>query len=116
MSAPDITIYNGAIATDGGSIFLEASDGSNQRIYIHLEWSIRAQQTSSTFLTVDNVRIEPCSTLEANWIEKLKTARVTGVEGVESLRKRLVENLESGIHKRLTVGDQLSGPSKLPRP
>jgi hypothetical protein len=72
----DLTINNGALCMDGGSVYLEATDATGQLLRISLDWSIAAQQGGVTFLTIDGVKIQPGSETETEWIESLRCAQI----------------------------------------
>ena len=100
MSAFDITISDGAYATDGGSICLEATEAAGRVLHIVLDWSISAQQAGSTCLTIDGIKLEPQSAEEAKWIESLRRAHITGGDGVAMLRDSILQRLHSPRHGR----------------
>lgn len=116
MSAFDITISDGVYATDGGSVGLEATDATGRTFHIDLDWSISAQQTGSTCLTIDRVKIEPRSVEEEKWIEGLSCARITGGDGVAMLRDSILEKLQSPRHGRREAPAVSPRPRRLPLP
>jgi hypothetical protein len=71
-----LTITDGALCMDGGSVFLQATDAAGRTLRIVLEWSIAAQQACATFLTIDDVKIQPGGEDEMQWIENLRSARI----------------------------------------
>jgi hypothetical protein len=71
-----LTITDGAFCMDGGSVFLQATDAAGRTLRIDLEWSIDAQRAGATFLTIDDVTIQPGGEDEIQWIEDLRSARI----------------------------------------
>jgi hypothetical protein len=71
-----LTITYGALAMDGGSVSLRATDAAGRTLRILLEWSIEAQRAGATFLTIDGARIQPGGEDEMQWIESLRSARI----------------------------------------
>ena len=67
-----IIIEQGAMALDGGSIWLQGKDEKGRRLSILLDWSIASQQNGTTSLTVNGITIEKGSYEEKNFLERLK--------------------------------------------
>jgi hypothetical protein len=75
-----LTISNGAMCMDGGSVYLEATDATGRLLRISLDWSMVAQQAGTTFLTINDVKIRPGSEEEAECIEALRSAQIVGAD------------------------------------
>src|SRR6185369_12053772 len=96
MNTPSkLTIKNGALAMDGGSVFLEAVDDLGQRRSILLDWSIAAQKEKRTSLRIDDRQLAKRSPEEDAWISVIAAAEVAPpvtarVEGEKISSKRLV--------------------------
>ena len=126
-----LTITYGALAMDGGSVSLRATDAAGRALRILLEWSIEAQRAGATFLTIDGARIQPGGEDEMQWIESLRSARIEygdaspetsprppriilapdakayleaegPQEALSVLRDDLLHKLESPLHRRRT--------------
>jgi hypothetical protein len=77
MDAPKtLTISDGALAMDGGSVFLDASDDLGQRRHILLDWSLAAQRDRRTCLRVDEDRLPVGGSEERAWIEAIASAAI----------------------------------------
>jgi hypothetical protein len=76
-----LTISDGAMAMDGGSVSLRATDAAGRTLRILLEWSIAAQEAGATLLTIDDVGVRPGSEDERQWIEDLRSAHIEGEDG-----------------------------------
>jgi hypothetical protein len=75
-----LTINNGAMAMDGGSICLEAVDASGQPWRVSLDWSIAAQRAGNTSLSINGTKLQAGGAEEADWIEILCCADIAGAE------------------------------------
>src|SRR5438094_781064 len=75
MNTPkSITLINGALTMDGGSVYLEAVDDQAQRREIQLIWSISAQKARTTHLVLDGVPIAKQSEQERELIALIAAA------------------------------------------
>lgn len=61
---------------DGGSVHLQATGDNGQPLRICLDWSINAQRTSTTCLTINDTKLQPGSADEAEWINLLRNAEI----------------------------------------
>ncbi len=79
---------------DGGSVCLEATDGAGQSWQISLDWSIAANRTGNTSLSINGTKLQAGGAEEAEWIESLRSAEVAGADGSaqspSSTQKRIV--------------------------
>jgi hypothetical protein len=73
-----LTIMNGAMAMDGGSIALEAIDERGKLVRLLLDWSIAAQKNGTTHIRVDEQRIELGTEEERHWLMLLQEASIHG--------------------------------------
>jgi len=74
---PDnLTILNGAMAMDGGSIRLLGSDAAGNTIHIYLDWSLDAQANGTTALRMNSIPFEKGSSAERRLIEVLGAAEI----------------------------------------
>ena len=104
-----LTITDGALAMDGGSVFLDAVDNLGHRRCILLGWSISAQRTGQTSLRIDDRQLAKCSPEEEAWVRLVASAVIAprsdahpGSEKISS--KRLV--LANDVQKVLEAGEQ----------
>ena len=95
----DLQIANGAIASDGGSVYLEAIAVDATRIRILLDWSIAAQKQHATRLMIDDRAIEKHGEEESEWIVSIASAATTD-DDLASLRDDLVAKLRSPTHAK----------------
>jgi len=112
MNIPNrLTIINGAVAPDGGSIFLDAFDDQFRPIKILLDWSLDAQYFGATSLDIDGITVAKRSVEEAKWLELIVSAAIDArnpaispaqedgvTAGLKSLRDNLVEKVRSSTH------------------
>jgi hypothetical protein len=75
-----VTISNGSMCMDGGSVYLEAADADGRQWKIYLDWSIAAQQAGSTSLSINCTKLQAGSAEEAEWTEALRCAHLAGAE------------------------------------
>ncbi|HEY1109947.1 MAG TPA: hypothetical protein VGE76_14960 [Opitutaceae bacterium] len=81
MDAPvSLTIVDGALAMDGGSVFLATIDDRGIRRSILLGWSIASQKSASTALIVDEHRLAKGSSEESAWIGAIASAQLAPIE------------------------------------
>jgi len=99
MEKEKITIKNGALAMDGGSIALEALDAAHRTLRIRLDWSIAAQRAGTTCLAIDQAKVARGSLEEARWIEVLRSAHIDGGDRIAFLRDSVLEKLQSPRHE-----------------
>jgi len=114
MNIPSsLTIITGALAPDGGSVFLEALDDQSHRRTIMLDWSLAAQEFSATTLDVDGITVAKRTVEEAAWIEIIASATIAAqnhaaisparkdavTAGLVALRDNLVEKVRSSTHQ-----------------
>lgn len=89
-----LTINNGAMCMDGGSVYLEATDDTRQAWQISLDWSIAANRAGKTSLSVNGTQLQAGCAEEAEWIESLRCAEIAGADGStrspSSPQKRIV--------------------------
>lgn len=76
MSPPDLTIVDGAMALDGGSIFLKVMEHSSSNIILSLDWSIAAQQTKSARFSANGVVVPIGSEEETQWLNLIRDAEI----------------------------------------
>jgi len=80
-----LTISNGAMCMDGGSVYLEGTDATGRMMRISLDWSIAAQQAGETSLTIDGMKLQPGSVEEMEWIDTLRCARIAGADATSGV-------------------------------
>jgi hypothetical protein len=89
-----LTINNGAMCMDGGSVHLEATDAAGRPWQISLDWSIAANRAGNTSLSINGTKLQAGGAEEAEWIERLRCADVAGADGSApsppSAQKRIV--------------------------
>jgi hypothetical protein len=88
----------GALAPDGGSIFLDGTSGDSKPVRIYLDWSFAAQEFSATSLTVNDRPIAKRSPEEAEWVAEIASADSGGNETLASLRDTLLEKVRSATY------------------
>src|SRR4051794_23913667 len=76
-----LTINNGAMCMDGGSVNLEATDAARRPWQISLDWSIGAKRAGKTSLTINGTKLQAGGAEEAEWIERLRGAEIAGADG-----------------------------------
>ena len=76
MVPTNLTIVNGAMAMDGGSIFLEAIDQTGNPVHLNLHWSIAAQQSHSGQLSANGVAVSKGSEEEQQWLDRIRAATI----------------------------------------
>ena len=85
MKIPEkLTILDGAMAMDGGSIILMGKDPHGNAIQINLDWSIDAQVNGTTKLSLNNIPFEKKSPEEKKLLEVLENAEIQKSEGQDS--------------------------------
>lgn len=90
-----LTIINGAVASDGGSIDLEAIDEQGKAISLFLDWSIAAQQNGTTHIRIAENRIEKGTEEECLWLTLLQEASIHGENDPQEHNR--VQTTVSGI-------------------
>src|SRR2546423_324803 len=89
-----LTINNGAMCMDGGSVYLEATDAAGRPWQISLDWSIAANRAGNTSLSINDTKLQAGGAEEAEWIESLRCADAAGADGSTSsppsAQKRIV--------------------------
>gem|GEM_PF-1001388 len=74
---PDsLTILNGAMAMDVGSINLLGLDSGGNAFQIYLDWSLDAQAAGTTTLSLNNIPLEKGSPEEKRLLEVLASAEI----------------------------------------
>lgn len=68
------TITDGAMAMDGGSIFLSGVDADGSPLAVALDWSIESRRLGTCALRVNECIIPVDSTEEARWLAVLSEA------------------------------------------
>lgn len=91
----NLRLTTGALAPDGGSIFLEAVAGGSKPICIYLDWSLAAQEAKATSLEIDRQSIAKRSPEEAAWIAAIAAADTGGDAALALFRASLLEKLRS---------------------
>lgn len=90
-----LTIINGAVASDGGSIGLETINEQGKTIRLFLDWSIAAQQNGTTHIRIDENRIEKGTEEERLWLTLLQEALIHGENDPQEHNR--VQTTMSGI-------------------
>ena len=90
-----LRLTSGALAPDGGSIFLEGVSGNSKPLRIYLDWSLTAQELKATRLEIDDRIIIKRSLEEADWIAAIAAADPAGNEALAVFRDSLLEKLRS---------------------
>jgi hypothetical protein len=67
-----LTILDGAMAMDGGSIDLRATDDDGRPLRVYLDWSIDSHACGMVQLYVDDVAVPKRSDEEARWLDALR--------------------------------------------
>ncbi len=73
-SSNKITVFDSAIASDGGSLAILSIDANQAQYNFHLHWSIEAQVNGTTQLYVNDVVVPKGSQEEKAWLDLLATA------------------------------------------
>jgi len=74
---PDnLTILNGAMAMDGGSISLLGLDAAGNKVQIDLDWSLDAKANGTTELRINGIPLEKGSAEESRLLEILGAAEI----------------------------------------
>ena len=85
MKIPEkLTITDGAMAMDGGSIVLRGKDSNGNDVHIELDWSLDAQVNGTTKLSLNNTPLEKRSCEEEKFLEVLGNAVIQRSEGQDS--------------------------------
>jgi len=72
----NLTILNGAMAMDGGSISLLGLDAVGNNVHIDLDWSLEAQANGTTELRINGIPLEKGSAEESRLLEILGAAEI----------------------------------------
>lgn len=72
----DLTLTDGAMAMDGGSIHLQGIDQSGERVDLYLDRSIGSQRAGTTQLYVNAAPVARGSQQESLWLELVRRASV----------------------------------------
>lgn len=91
----DLRLTAGALAPDGGSIYLDGVSGGSKPIRIFLDWSLTAQELKATRLEIDDRIIMKRSLEETNWIAAIAAADPAGNAALAVFRDSLLEKLRS---------------------
>ena len=91
----DLRLTAGALAPDGGSIYLDGVSGGSKPIRIFLDWSLAAQELKATRLDIDDRIILKRSLEEADWIVAIAAADTAGNESLAAFRDNLLEKVRS---------------------
>jgi len=78
-----LTILDGAIALDGGSISLLGKDQSGNTVNISRDWSLEAQTNCAVKLYLNKMPIEKRSLEEERLLDVLKNAEIQLSEEIE---------------------------------
>jgi hypothetical protein len=73
----ELTIHDGAMCMDGGSIFLAGRDGTGNPVEICLNWSIESQANGTTSLCVNEVFLAKGSDAEQQLLSALERATIS---------------------------------------
>ena len=85
MKIPEkLTILDGAMAMDGGSISLMGKDSYGNSIQIDLDWSLEAQVNGTTKLSLNKIPLEKRSHEEEMILGVLENAEIERSEGQDS--------------------------------
>ena len=76
----NLSINNGAMCMDGGSVYLEATDAAGRLWQISLDWSIAAKRAGNTSLSINGTKLEAGGAEEAEWIESLRCTDIAGAD------------------------------------
>lgn len=76
-----VTITDGTMTLDGGSIFLKAIDSSAASLTFRVDWSIDAQLAGAMQFYVDGVAVPRNSEPEAQWLALLREAEIEIPDG-----------------------------------
>jgi hypothetical protein len=95
----DLRLTSGALAPDGGSIYLEGTANGAQPVRVYLDWSLAAQAHDSTSLAVDDRILTKGSEEEAVWIVAIAAADTLGNATVTLFRDTLVEKVLSPAYR-----------------
>lgn len=77
MSIPkSLVVVNGALAMDGGSVFLEALDEHSRLRTIMLDWSITAKREGKTALLIDERLVAKQTAEEDTWVAAIASAAI----------------------------------------
>lgn len=79
-----LTILDGAMGMDGGSISLMGKDPYGNVIQISLDWSLEAQVNGTTKLSLNGIPVEKRSREEERLLDVLENAEIQISEGYES--------------------------------
>ena len=72
----ELTLADGAMAMDGGSLGLRAVDEAGEQVSYRLDWSIRAHREDTTQFYVNEKPIPRGSPEEAAWLALLRSAAI----------------------------------------
>ena len=104
MTIPEkLTITDGAMAMDGGSISLRGKDQSGNIKEISLDWSLEAQVNNTAKLIFNKMTLEKRSLEEEKLLHALKNAEIQSSEALErgtstpTKRVALGEDLKKSI-------------------
>lgn len=110
MNVPEsLTIVDGALAMDGGSIFLKAIDDGRRQHTIFLNWAIAAQKEGGTSLWVDDQPLTKQSHGEGEWVRAIASAQIVPAEAPYPSGERISANplmLAKDAEAVLTAGER----------
>lgn len=110
-----LTLTDGSVAADGGSISLQALNQDGARVDLYLDWSITSQTDGTAQFFVNGKAIPKRSMEEVTWLDLLRaaTARDPGRE-LSRLAGDLVSAVSSeayqGSHRQpesSTIGERI---------
>ncbi|MGD8763006.1 MAG: hypothetical protein PVG87_11915 [Desulfobacteraceae bacterium] len=106
MNIPQkLTILDGAMAMDGGSIALMGKDQAGNVMEISLDWSLEALANGTTTLTLNEMALEKRSLEEAKLLDVLKNAKIQSADEPEQKASRPTQRVALGedINKYLNA-------------
>lgn len=97
MNIPQkLTILDGAMAMDGGSIALMGKDQAGNIMEISLDWSLEAQANCTTTLNLNKMSLEKRSREEEKLLDVLKDAKIQSSDAPEQRASRPTKKVALG--------------------
>jgi hypothetical protein len=103
-----LTIVDGAVASDGGSIALRGVTPADEDLHFHLDWSLDAQARNTTQLSVNGMPVPKGSPEEAAWLALIRNAEIPSIhvepqseesrQALRHLADELVELVSSPLY------------------